>query len=60
MDKDNGYPLPDKAEQERIMGDIEQLLINSAAKHGVKVAKEQFAAVYDDSIYYDAAIDLPG
>ena len=60
VDKDNGYPLPDKAEQERIMGDVEQLFINSAAKHGVKVAKEQFAAVYDDSIYYDAAIDLPG
>lgn len=59
VDKDNGYPLPDKAEQERIMGDIEQLLINSAAKHGVKVAKEQFVAVYDDSIYYDAAIDMP-
>lgn len=59
VDKDNGYPLPDKAEQERIMGDVEQLFINSAAKHGVKVAKEQFVAVYDDSIYYDAAIDMP-
>ena len=60
VDKDNGYPLPDKAEQERIMGDIEQLLINSAAKHGVSISKEQFVAGEDDSKYYDAAIDLPG
>lgn len=59
VDKDNGYPLPDKAEQERIIGDIEQLLINSAAKHGVKISKERFVAGYDDSQYYDAAIDMP-
>lgn len=59
VDKDNGYPLPDKAEQERIIGDIEQLLINSAAKHGVKISKERFIAGYDDSQYYDAAIDMP-
>lgn len=60
VDKENGYPLPDKAEQERIMGDIEQLLINSAAKHGVSISKEQFVAGEDDSKYCDAAIDLPG
>lgn len=59
VDKDNGYPLPDKAEQERIIGDIEQLLINSAAKHGVKISKERFVAGYDDSQYCDAAIDMP-
>lgn len=59
VDKDNGYPLPDKAEQERIIGDIEQLLINSAAKHGVKISKERFVAGYDDSQYYDAGIDMP-